>query len=69
MKTLNLFFLTHFFDKPYKKNWPIIKDLLTPEKIYFRPDSGGLVLVGTGDKGDFVNNVDEITEDVATYFC
>ena len=55
-------------DKPYKKNWPIIKDLLTPEKIYFRPDSGGLVLVGTGDKGDFVNNVDEISEDVEIEF-
>ena len=51
-------------DKPYKKNWPIVKDLLTPEKIYFRADSGGLVLVGTGDKGDSVSNLDEITDDV-----
>ena len=49
-------------DTPYKKDWPIVKDLMTPEKIYFRPDSGGLVLVGTGDYGDPIKNIDEMTD-------
>ena len=51
-------------ETPYKKTWPIVKDLLTPEKIYFRPESGGLVLVGTGDHGDPVKNVDAVDENV-----
>ena len=56
--------LTLKIDIPYEKDWPIVKDLLTPEKIYFRPDAGGVVLVGTGDQGVPVNNVEEITNDV-----
>ena len=36
----------------YLRTWPIIKDLTTEDKIYFRPDSGGVVLIGTGDHGD-----------------
>ena len=43
-----------------------MKDLLTPEKIYFRPDSNGVVLVGTGDQGDAVVNLDEMTDEVET---
>ncbi len=30
----------------------MIKDLTTANKMYFRPASGGVVLVGTGDHGD-----------------
>jgi len=56
--------LTLKIDIPYEKDWPIVKDLLTQEKIYFRPDAGGVVLVGTGDQGDPVNNVEEMTNDV-----
>ena len=56
--------LTLKIDIPYEKDWPIVKDLLTPEKIYFRPDAGGVVLVGTGDQGDPVNNVEEMSNDV-----
>ena len=51
-------------DTSYKKSWPIVKDLLTPEKIYFRPESGGLVLVGTGDYGDPVKSLDAVDENV-----
>ena len=56
--------LTLKIDLHYEKDWPIVKDLLTPEKIYFRPDSGGVVLVGTGDQGDLVKNVEEMTNEV-----
>ena len=56
--------LTLKIDIPYEKEWPIVKDLLTPEKIYFRPDAGGVVLVGTGDQGVPIKNVEEITNDV-----
>jgi glycine/D-amino acid oxidase-like deaminating enzyme len=58
--------LTLKIDKPYEEDWPIVKDLLTPEKIYFRPDSNGVVLVGTGDQGDAVVNLDEMTDEVET---
>ena len=58
--------LTLKIDQPYEKDWPIVKDLLTPEKIYFRPDSGGVVLVGTGDQGDAVTYIDEMTDEVET---
>ena len=37
---------------------------MTPEKIYFRPESGGLVLVGTGDYGDPVKSLDAVDENV-----
>ncbi|HIO60380.1 MAG TPA: FAD-binding oxidoreductase [Deltaproteobacteria bacterium] len=56
--------LTLKIDYPYEKDWPIVKDLLTPEKIYFRPDSGGVVLVGTGDHGEPVEDVEAITDEV-----
>jgi len=56
--------LTLKIDLPYEKDWPIVKDLLTTEKIYFRPDSGGVVLVGTGDQGDPVRNIEKMTNEV-----
>ena len=46
------------------RTWPIIKDLTTEDKIYFRPDSGGVVLIGTGDHGDPIEDPDLLTDDV-----
>ena len=48
--------------RPYEKTWPIVKDLTTPDKIYFRPDTGGVVLVGTGDHGDPIDDADTLTD-------
>jgi sarcosine oxidase, subunit beta len=48
--------------RPYEKSWPIVKDLTTPDKIYFRPETGGVVLVGTGDHGDPIDDVDSLTD-------
>ena len=48
--------------KPYDKTRPIVKDLTTANKMYFRPASGGVVLVGTGDHGDPVASADEMDE-------
>ncbi|MEC9069325.1 MAG: FAD-binding oxidoreductase [SAR324 cluster bacterium] len=56
--------LTLKIDQPYQKDWPIVKDLLTPEKIYFRPDSGGVVLVGTGDHGEPIEDVETMNNEV-----
>ena len=50
--------------EPYSKNWPIVKDLTTDDKIYFRHDSGGVVLVGTGDHGDPIEDPDGLTDHV-----
>jgi len=56
--------LTLKTDMTYQKDWPIVKDLLSPEKIYFRPDSGGVVLVGTGDFGEELESVELMTDEV-----
>lgn len=48
--------------RPYEKSWPIVKDLTTPDKIYFRPNSGGVVLVGTGDHGDPISDADTLND-------
>ncbi|MEE8534989.1 MAG: FAD-binding oxidoreductase [Kiloniellales bacterium] len=48
--------------KPYGKTLPVVKDLTTANKMYFRPASGGVVLVGTGDHGDPVASADEMDE-------
>jgi glycine/D-amino acid oxidase-like deaminating enzyme len=48
--------------KPYDKATPVVKDLTTANKMYFRPASGGVVLVGTGDHGDPVASADEMDE-------
>jgi glycine/D-amino acid oxidase-like deaminating enzyme len=47
---------------PYGKALPIVKDLTTANKMYFRPATGGVVLAGTGDHGDPVASADEMDE-------
>jgi len=49
---------------PYDRTLPVIKDLTTTNKMYFRPASGGVVLVGTGDYGDPVTDADAMDENV-----
>lgn len=51
-------------DQPYEIDWPIVKDLTTPDKIYLRSDSGGTVLIGTGDHGDPIEDPDSLTDQV-----
>lgn len=48
--------------RPYERTWPIVKDLTTPDKLYFRPDTGGMVLIGTGDHGDPIEDADTLTD-------
>lgn len=50
--------------RPYEITWPIVKDLTTPDKIYFRPETGGVVLVGTGDHGDPIEDADMLTDQI-----
>lgn len=56
--------ITLMIDRPYEPHWPIVKDLTTPDKIYFRPDTGGVVLVGTGDHGDPIEDPDTLRDDI-----
>lgn len=56
--------ITLTIDQPYRPNWPIVKDLTTPDKIYFRPETGGVVLVGTGDHGDPIADPDTLRDHV-----
>lgn len=53
---------------PYGRELPVIKDLTTANKMYFRPASGGVVLVGTGDYGDPVTDADAMDENVGDDF-
>ncbi len=53
-------------DQPYERDWPIVKDLTTADKIYFRPDTGGVVLVGTGDHGDPIDDPDTLSDRIDT---
>ena len=53
---------------PYGGALPVIKDLATDNKLYFRPASGGVVLAGTGDHGDPVAGPDEMDENVPAEF-
>ncbi len=48
--------------EPYHLDWPIVKDLTIPEKIYFRPETGGVVLLGTGDHGDPIEDPDSLRD-------
>lgn len=52
----------------YGHKLPVVKDLTTKNKMYFRPASGGVVLVGTGDHGDPIAAPDSIDENVANEF-
>lgn len=56
--------ITLKIDQPYHHDWPVVKDLTTPDKIYFRPETGGMVLLGTGDHGDPIEDPDTLTDDV-----
>ena len=56
--------ITLKIDQPYQLEWPIVKDLTTPDKIYFRPETGGVVLVGTGDHGDPIQDADTLTDHI-----
>ena len=60
--------LTFAAAAPYAPDLPIVKDLTTANKMYFRPASGGVVLVGTGDHGDPVADADQMDENVADDF-
>jgi sarcosine oxidase subunit beta len=51
-------------ETPYELHWPIVKDLTTPDKIYFRSETGGVVLVGTGDHGDPIDDPDSLRDHV-----
>jgi glycine/D-amino acid oxidase-like deaminating enzyme len=52
----------------YEPTLPVVKDLTTGNKMYFRPASGGVVLVGTGDHGDPVASAEAMDENVAGDF-
>lgn len=54
--------ITLSIDQPYQLDWPIVKDLTTPDKIYFRSESGGVVLVGTGDHGEPLDDPDQLDD-------
>ena len=53
---------------PYDRAWPIVKDLATANKMYFRPASGGDLLVGTGDFGDPIADPDAMDENISDDF-
>ena len=54
--------LTLRSDDSYGRLLPVIKDLSTENKMYFRPSTGGVVLVGTGDYGDPIVDPDAMSE-------
>ena len=60
--------LTFKSTAPYDPRLPIVKDLTTENKMYFRPASGGVVLVGTGDHGDPIADPDAMDENVSDDF-
>ena len=56
--------ITLKIDQHYQTGWPIIKDLTTPDKLYWRPETGGVVLIGTGDHGDPIEDPDTLSDHV-----
>ena len=60
--------LTFRGGSPYARDLPVVKDLTTANKMYFRPAAGGVVLVGTGDHGDPLAMVDDMDEAVGEDF-
>ena len=60
--------LTFKTAEPYARSLPIVKDLTTENKMYFRPATGGVVLVGTGDHGDPLDEPDKIDDNVSLSF-
>ena len=60
--------LTFRGGEPYSRDLPVVKDLTTANKMYFRPSTGGVALVGTGDHGDPVETPDTMDEAVTDDF-
>ncbi len=60
--------LTFKGGEPYGRDLPVVKDLTTANKMYFRPATGGVVLVGTGDHGDPLGAADDMDENVEDDF-
>ena len=60
--------LTFKGGSPYGRDLPVVKDLTTANKMYFRPATGGVVLVGTGDHGDPLAGPDDMDEAVGDEF-
>lgn len=60
--------LTFRSGAPYAATLPIVKDMTVENKMYFRPASGGVVLVGTGDYGERLDDVDALNESVTDDF-
>ena len=60
--------LTFRDEAPYEATLPIVKDMTTSNKMYFRPSSGGVALVGTGDHGEPINSADELNENISNNF-
>jgi glycine/D-amino acid oxidase-like deaminating enzyme len=53
-------------DLPYPLSLPVVKDMTSVEKLYYRPDTSGGVLVGAGDHGESVGDPDCWDETVDT---
>lgn len=53
----------------YDPRWPIVKDLTTPDKLYYRPELPDAVLVGTGDHGDPTSEPDDMPDAVDEAHC
>ena len=51
---------------PYSREWPVVKDLTTEDKIYFRYTGGDAMLLGTGDHGDPIEDPDSLDDRVDT---
>ena len=47
----------------YSSDWPVVKDLTTEDKIYFRSE-GDSMLLGTGDHGDPIDDPDSLDDPV-----
>ena len=60
--------LTFKAGEDYGAGVPVVKDLTTENKMYFRPSSGGVVLVGTGDHGDPIATPEDMDENVGQDF-
>ena len=51
------------FREKYNPSWPIVKDLTTPAKLYFRPTPDSQMIIGTGDHGEDTNDLDNTFKD------
>ena len=60
--------LTFKAAEAYGPTLPVIKDLASADKMYVRPASGGVALVGTGDHGEPIDSADAMDETVGDDF-